>query len=538
MLRISLFLGLSTLIATSLPAEVFRTNSRSSAESAMRNARAGDVIEMAPGIYEDCVLFFGDPRPSPELTTEEMEAEDRKAPPPKPKSDTTPAPTPKPTPAAAPTPAPEFTRPVTDWPESALGTAEKSITFRAQTPGKTIFTGASGIRIKGKYLVVEGFVFDQAWRNGPIVAFSFAENCRLTNCAFIECGTPEFSWGRIVDITNRSRNTRVDHCLMKGNLSIGMGLKLSPYDYDSSHVQFDHNYFKDIIRRTQNGQEAVQLGQGGFPGKYIPSRSGYGIVEYNLFENASGDPEICSDKSSGNIYRFNTFRGCKGELCLRGWDNARVEGNYFFGNGIRVHGNRHIIINNYFEDVGFAALDMPGNTSGHLIAHNTIVHPGFGISYGHDHISAGEGHGRDTSFINNIIVVEKKGTAIRDLGSENTTWRGNIVFGGSEKSPAAPENTGIQVIDPKLVPDEKTGVYRLASDSPALKAGQSVPEVPDDIQGQKRGERVDPGCDEISTESSERKVLTPSEVGPDWMKGEIASIQRIPNPQRFRKPVN
>lgn len=509
-----LFCSLIFICAGTLPAGVIQVASSKDAQDALKKARPGDEIVLADGTYKDCYLFMGNARTSRKLTPEEEAAELEKIrnPPP--------------------SPAPELPHYLKDeeLTANAVGTADSPITFRAANPGKVVLTGDSGIRVVGKYLIVEGFVFDQAWRKGgPIILLSTAEHCRITNCAFIECGNPDSTFGRIIDVTQRSRNNRIDHCLMKGNLSIGMGLKLSPYDYDSSHLQCDHNYFKDIIRRSTNGQEAIQFGQGGFPGKYNAHRDGHGIAEYNLFENASGDAEICSDKSSRNIYRFNTFRDCKGELCLRGGRFARVEGNCFFGNGIRVMGGNHLIINNYFENVP-AALNMPPGTDQNLIAHNTVVNSKVGILLGRPHISAGKDPVRNNTFANNLIQVDQ-GKAIEDLLSENNRWVGNMISGGGTS--AEPKREGVQVVESPLERDERTGIYRPDRNSAALNAGEKLAEVTDDIDGQAREAKVEIGCDEVSSSVADanRKVLRPEDAGPVWMKGNIGSIARITNPQ-------
>ena len=78
------------------------------------------------------------------------------------------------------------------------GTSQQPITFRAQTPGKTRFTGDAHLDISGEHVIVEGFVFDQAWGQS-IVEFTGATHCRLSNCAFLDCGDPKRTYrkGRI-----------------------------------------------------------------------------------------------------------------------------------------------------------------------------------------------------------------------------------------------------------------------------------------------------------------------------------------------------
>ena len=121
-------------------------------------------------------------------------------------------------------------------------------------------------------------------------------------------------------------------------------------DTDNIGNQFDHNYFKDFVKVRDNVQEAIQIGQLNFNLGYYTNT----VVEFNLFENVSGEGEngeIISNKSSGNIYRYNTFRDCLGSLSLRNGSGCTVEGNWFFnvGQGCKVIGDSHKIINNYFE---------------------------------------------------------------------------------------------------------------------------------------------------------------------------------------------
>ena len=207
---------------------------------------------------------------------------------------------------------------------SAKGAADRPITLRAHHPGRAILTGKSRLTISGEYLVVSGLDFDQAW-GSEVVVLTHASHCRLTECAFIECGNPASTFSHIITLAGTSQYNRIDHCFMRGNLSMGMGVRVNEKDCANTYNSFDHNYFRDITRRFSNGQEAVQIGQGGFSAPQMM----HALVEYCLFVNASGDHEIISNKSSCNTYRFNTFRDCKGSLTLRGGGSALVQGNVF-----------------------------------------------------------------------------------------------------------------------------------------------------------------------------------------------------------------
>jgi poly(beta-D-mannuronate) lyase len=431
---------------------------------------------------------------------------------------------------------------------AATGREGAPVTFRAEQPGGVLITGDSCITISGKYVAVSGLVFDQAWA-GTAVSFEGAERCRLTDCAFIECGSPTSAYPRIVTLQKGSRSNRVDHCYMQGNLSMGMGVRISKGDFENTHNRIDHNYYKDITRRSSNGQEAVQIGQGGLSDR-TPQHT---TVECNLFENASGDAEIISNKSCHNTIRSNTFRNCSAMLVLRGGSHVRVEGNFLIGcsGGIRVHDGFHTIVNNYIEGCKHVGILMRaadgdeqytyyGPVNNCVVAHNTIINCGeAGISLGQlNKHSKAKWHlppcGND--FINNLIVSER-GTLIQDDGSHTTLWRGNIAWtaGGAA---VGVQHEGIAQVDPGLKPAD--GLHRLGSaESPAVNppspdfrdVAAPIPGLEVDMEGRPRDDSPDVGANEWSDAPPMRGCLKPAEVGPTWMKGDPSVVQRIAEPK-------
>lgn len=410
------------------------------------------------------------------------------------------------------------------------GTPEEPIKFCAQNPGKARFTGDAHIDIAGQYVIFEGFLFDQAL-GANIIALTAATHCELSDCAFVGCGDPERAYWQIITLCDHSSHNRIHHCTMQGNLSIGMGVRISKGDYQNTHNQLDHNYFKDIERASRNGREAIQIGQGGFSDR----TSQFALVEYNLFDNASGDAEIISNKSSDNTYRFNTFRNCQALLVLRGGNRARVEGNFFFNNlgGIRVHNSGHVIVNNYIEGCKGAGIYMPtgarhyGPINYCVVAHNTIVNCGRGLHIGQRNvqITTWDLQIAWNDFLKNLIVSDH-GVAIQDDGSHVSTWRGNIVWTTGDATPGL-EQEGITRADPGLV--REGDVLRLGSSaSPAVNVASvnfrdveaAVPGADTDIDGQPRLDLADVGCDEWSAEPVGRRPMGPEDVGPKWISGE------------------
>jgi len=311
-----------------------------------------------------------------------------------------------------------------------------------------------------------------------------------------------------------------------------MGVRISKGDYQNTHNQFDHNYFKDIERASRNGREAIQIGQGGFSDR----TSQFALVEYNLFDNASGDAEIISNKSCDNTYRYNTFRNCHAMLVLRGGNRARVEGNFFFNNlgGIRVHNSDHVIVNNYIEGCSRAGIYMPtgarhyGPVNYCVVAHNTIVNCGRGLHIGQRNVQSTTWDLQIAwnDFLKNLAVSDH-GVAIQDEGSHVSTWRGNIVWTTGDANPGL-EQEGITRADPGLVRDG--GLFRLGdSASPAVNVASvnfrdveaAVPGADTDVDGQPRDDLPDVGCDEWSTEPVRRRPMHPEDVGPEWMSGDM-----------------
>ena len=80
----------------------------------------------------------------------------------------------------------------------------------------------------------------------------------------------------------------------------------------------------------------------------------HSTVEYNLFVNCNGDPEIISTKSSTNTLRFNTVLTSAGVFSLRSGNGSSVYGNFFLcggtGGGVKINEMHHKVYNNYIEN--------------------------------------------------------------------------------------------------------------------------------------------------------------------------------------------
>jgi poly(beta-D-mannuronate) lyase len=258
-----------------------------------------------------------------------------------------------------------------------------------------------------------------------------------------------------------------------------------------------------------------------------------------LFHQCDGENEIISSKSSHNIYRFNTFRDCAGELTLRHGKFNLVEGNFFFGGrrgsaGIRIIGEGHRVVNNYIEatrGIGIQIYegDDRAQATGYqaandvLVAFNTVVNNGGNGINVRDY----ERTPRNVVIANNLLVGNAQ--AVSSLSPsqlhDSYSFHGNIAF--DNPIPISVPDSAIRNADPKLTRDS-FGVLRPATDSPILGMAANGYldfgfQVEKDLDGQRRPLNKDVGADQVNGvgEVVNRPTNTAdigTFIGPSWMK--------------------
>lgn len=240
----------------------------------------------------------------------------------------------------------------------ASGTEEVPLTIKAETPGRVLLTGRSRLQISGSFVLVEGLCFQDPTGEEAIElridTDEVAHECRVTDCAVVNTlpGRDTKETARFISIYGREH--RVDHCRFEGKTTPGpsMVVWLSKDHDDWGRHRIDHNYFGRRERLGKNGGETIRLGDSDT--SMLEPRC---VVEYNLFEKCDGEAECISNKSCGNLYRRNTFLEVAGTLTLRHGNRCTVEENAFLGNhakgtgGVRVIGENHRVIRNYFENL-------------------------------------------------------------------------------------------------------------------------------------------------------------------------------------------
>lgn len=262
------------------------------------------------------------------------------------------------------TPGDEIILPAGEWPDTLLviraeGTADSPVTVRAAEPGKTIFSGKSGLRLSGRHVTVSGLWFknpDAAvgdcveFRNG---SKQVAEQCRLTNCAItLESGLGSTDGKESRWLGLYGNRNRVDRCLFQGKTAKGATAVVWLGEGNAGQHVIEQNYFGPREKLGKNGGETIRVGD-----SKTSMQKAECIIRNNLFERCNGEAECISNKSCGNLYQNNVFVEVGGTLTLRHGNACTVEKNLFFGNkakgtgGIRIIGEDHIVRGNYLENL-------------------------------------------------------------------------------------------------------------------------------------------------------------------------------------------
>lgn len=449
---------------------------------------------------------------------------------------------------------------------TGIGTASQPIVVQAETIGGVTLTGDSHFTFKkAAHIILKGFVFD-AQGDNTLVKLEGSNNIRITRNVF-ELQTPDpIKWvyiGGVWDdhtFQHVSHHNRIDHNIFQNKATPGHyitvdGTNDGNNDFrQSQHDQIDHNYFKNNSPRAANEQESIRIGWSD-----MSTSSGFTVVEYNLFENCDGDPEVVSVKSCDNIIRHNTFKACYGTLSLRHGNRNRVEGNYFFGDGkpngtftnssgststihtggIRIYGTDHVIINNYLEGLKGTRWDAPialtqgdaidgssTNYSKHFraervtIAHNTLVNNTYGIEIGYDNNGNYNKSLKDITIANNIVTGSENSLVAYLDGNLQTgeiTWSNNVFHPTGNATLTSNSSTfdtsEVRIIDPILVYDGT--VWKSTATSPTDNNAITGLVNNEDIEGQTRPNLSTVGADHFSSDPVLYGPVTAADVGPN-----------------------
>ena len=145
----------------------------------------------------------------------------------------------------------------------ARGTPDAPIRLRAETPGGVLITGHSRVRVAGEHLVVSGLLFHKAWHESALFEFrkdskKAAQDCRLTDCAMIDCNPPNSDRG-MKYVSLYGCHNRVDHCRLEGKRTEGATVVVW-LDQGPAEHRIDHVHFGPRPRLGRNGGDPPTRG--------------------------------------------------------------------------------------------------------------------------------------------------------------------------------------------------------------------------------------------------------------------------------------
>lgn len=239
----------------------------------------------------------------------------------------------------------ELTRPIR---LSAAGTATQPVVIRTRTAGSVKFGGEGVLSIENSsWLTLEGFVLEYGAR--PFVVRG-SDHVRLTRLAVhyklrrTEADV-RTDWIHFMD----GEGHRVDHCDI-GPRSNDFGVTLR-VDNDTSGIRIDHNYFHDRMRAKANGAETIRLGTDGSRAvnatvennlfencdgeiEIVSVKSSGNTIRANTFRDNRGQLVV----RTGNDVTIadNQFIATRTDKAV---------------GGIRAHGKGIRIVNNYFQNI-------------------------------------------------------------------------------------------------------------------------------------------------------------------------------------------
>jgi poly(beta-D-mannuronate) lyase len=411
----------------------------------------------------------------------------------------------------------------------AAGTEINPIVIRPEGVGGAEIRGEYGFRVENSQsIIISGFKFthsqdNSAFTDNIVFICDDCVNVRITRNTFAlstdyggqgdEASIARYTadW---LGVTGSSSGNRIDNNVFLQKLTRGaFVLLLGDEGRVVQNTLVDHNRFSGQLYQNGNGGECFRIGNSA-----LGKAAGNMILEYNTFEHCDGDREAITIKASNNIVRHNTFRNNEGSLTFRHGNTNTADGNIFIdgNNGIRIYGQDHRIVNNYFANnpltvssllapivigKGTVASDLSIPNSEHsqprniLIAHNTLVNNQGGIVIGYGDDSRQTFLPQDVVVANNIISGSS-GILISVIAGDVTFGKNMIYPSGTAIAGDITDGEFVRA-DPELTVG-KDGIFRPGRSSPVVNAASSATYgISTDMDGQPRTGKFDLGADEI-----------------------------------------
>ena len=183
----------------------------------------------------------------------------------------------------------------------------KPILIYAKNAGQATLNGATALVLRSiKNITIKGFVFQSA-NIGTGIKMENCNKIRITGNTFNYTENASCTWVYIGDTFGStlplvSGYNRVDHNIFDGKTETGNYIRMDGnIDQQSRYDTIDHNWFKNNGPRAVNEKECIRVGV-----STLSQSRGYTTIEYNLFTDCDGDPEIIS--VNHGIIRFDITR--------------------------------------------------------------------------------------------------------------------------------------------------------------------------------------------------------------------------------------
>ena len=430
------------------------------------------------------------------------------------------------------------------------GTEEEPIKLRAETPGKVFIEGQSDLKIGGKYLEVEGLHFQNGFTPSQVVIEfridkkQLAYNCSVTNCV-IENYNQLKRDRQDLWVEFSGRHNRLDRCYLAGKSNQGPTVRVDIKGNQSirNFHQITNNHFGPRPRKGGPKAETIQLG--GSSTSMSPSNT---LVANNLFERCNGEVEVISSKTNFNEFRNNVFYKCEGALVTRHGNYCIIDGNYFIGDetanigGARIINTGHWLTNNYFYSLRGTGFNSPlammngipksplnryNQVTDVVVAHNTWVncespwHFGIGSNIAQkDVLPKSEIRSAvpiRTTIANNLIYNEKGDPKpiVEHDKIDKIKFENNLIHNAGT---AFAENKGLKPTDLKMTEIAENIFAPSNKIDSEIYAGFDFETIEKDLLGNDRSKTNSVGA--IAGNGKARDILNYEKYGPSWFSTE------------------
>lgn len=302
------------------------------------------------------------------------------------------------------------------------------ISLLAESPGATIFSGSSAMKISGSGNMISGFQFIGGKIEHDVVDIQGSSN-KIENI-----NIQSYDSHYYLRVRPNCQYNKISYCNFEGK----------PETQESSVVQIEATDglpgYHVLSHCTFLNHTAPQGAGGDFGIEAL--RIGYSyqrtfisrtIVEYCYFEKCNGDYEVISNKACENLLRYNTFiNNGPAHLTQRHGSRAMVYGNFFInGAGIRIkEGQNHAVINNYFDTGDRFSINIQNH---HFDPVDTVnVQNNTFISHKSMELGGeGEFQPKNVLLANNLFAHEIDTLFSDPTGTE--TWMNNVLHKGADK---------------------------------------------------------------------------------------------------------